>query len=125
MVAMEKPNKEINKFNCRLLLAAFMEKNGVGSPSTSKAIGCSHATFARILAGITFPSIEFMKQVGILLEIGINNYEKLSEADKEKISEAIGTIGGGALGFAGIASAVSAAGVAGLSAAGITSGLAA
>ncbi|MDD5170670.1 MAG: hypothetical protein PHN75_17780, partial [Syntrophales bacterium] len=50
---------------------------------------------------------------------------KLSKAEKEKISEAIGTVGGGVLGFGGITAAVSTMGIAGLSAAGITSGLAA
>jgi len=67
-----------------------------------------------------------MKQVGIMIGIGFNKYDTLSEAEKEKISETIGAVGGGVLGFGSIAAAVSASGsIAGLSAAGITSGLAA
>jgi len=66
-----------------------------------------------------------MRQAGIMFGIGFLNYSKLSEAQKEKISEAIGVAGGGAIGFGSIAAAISASGaVAGLSAAGITSGLA-
>jgi len=65
-------------------------------------------------------------QIGILIGIGFQNYSKLSNAEKEKISEAIGAAGGGVLGFGSIAAAVGASGaVAGLSAAGISSGLAA
>jgi len=119
-------NKDITPENCRLLLAAFIEKEALTAPSVAKAIGCRHATLARILAGKTVPTDEFMKQVGIMIGIGFAKYDTLSEAEKEKISEAIGAVGGGVVGFGSIAAAVSASGaVAGLSAAGITSGLAA
>jgi len=119
------PN-DITTQNCRLLLAAFMEKDSVSAPNIAKAIGCRHATIGRLIAGNTLPTEEFMKQTGIMLGIGFENYSKLSEAQKEKISEAIGAAGGGAIGFGSIAAAISASGaVAGLSAAGITSGLAA
>ena len=118
--------KEITDVNCRVILAAYMEKENVSAPRISKAMGCSHATIARILGGITKPSEEFIKQMGIMIELGIKRYAKLTESEKEKISEAIGTIGGGALGFGAITTAVSVSGtVAGLSAAGIASGLAA
>jgi len=122
---MDTPNN-ITPENCRLLLAAYMKENEIGAPRISKAIGCSHATLARILAGTSEPTIEFMKQVGILIEIGYKRYQKLSNAEKETISEKIGATGGGIVGFGAITAAISASGtVIGLSAAGITSGLAA
>ena len=118
--------EQITAENCRALLAAFMEQNEIGVPRIAKVIGCSHATLARILAGSTHPTTEFMKQVGILIGVGFEKYGKLSNAQKETISETIGTVGGGAVGFGSIAAAISTSGaVAGLSAAGITSGLAA
>ena len=116
----------INAENCRLLLAAFMERNDLDTSQISSAIGCSIPTLARILAGKSKPTIEFMKQVGILIAVGYERYAKLTEAQKEAISETIGAVGGGILGFGSITAAISASGaVAGLSAAGITSGLAA
>ena len=84
------------------------------------------ASLGRILAFTSLPTSEFIKQVGIMLGIGIEKYERLSSAEKEHISEIIGTGGATAFGFGGITAAVSASGaVAGLSAAGISSGLAA
>src|SRR5207248_4251364 len=69
---------------------------------------------------------KFMKQTGIIIAIGMEKYEKLSNAEKEHISEMIGTGGATVFGFGGITAAVSASGtVAGLSATGISSGLAA
>ncbi len=112
--------------NCRLLLATYMDEKKIGAPRISEAIGCSHATLARILAGKSKPTDEFIKQVGIMIGIGYEKYKKLSDAEKEKISEKIGTISGGVVGFGTITAAISASGaVVGLSAAGITSGLAA
>jgi hypothetical protein len=122
---MSTPNN-ITPENCRLLLAAYMNEKKIGAPRISEAIGCSHATLARILAGTSKPTDEFIKQVGILIGIGYERYKKLSDAEKETISEKIGTISGGVVGFGTITAAISASGVvAGLSAAGITSGLAA
>jgi len=119
------PN-EINEENCRLLLAAFMERNDVTAPRVCRAVGCSNASLARILAFTSLPTTEFMKQVGIMIAIGMEKYEKLSKAEKEHISEMIGTGSATVFGFGGITAAVSASGaVAGLSAAGISSGLAA
>jgi hypothetical protein len=116
--------KEINERNCRLLLAAFMEKHQVTVPRVCRAIGCSTATLGRILSFTSLPTAEFMKQTGIMIGIGIEKYEKLSKAEKEKISDVIGAGSATAFGFAGITAAVSASGtVAGLSAAGISSGL--
>ena len=114
----------INAENCRVLLAGYMEKKDISVSKISKAIGCSNATTARILVGETLPTIEFVKQLGILIELGYATYAKLSGSEKEKISETIGAIVGGVLGFGAITIAINASGtVAGLSAAGITSGL--
>lgn len=60
-----------------------------------------------------------------MISIGFDKYKKLSNSEKEKIPENIGTIGGGLLGFGSITAAISASGIVGLSAAGITSGLSA
>ena len=114
----------INAENCRVLLAGYMEKKDISVSKISKAIGCSNATTTRILAGETLSTIEFVKQLGILIELGYATYAKLSGSEKEKISETIGAIVGGVLGFGAITTAINASGtVAGLSAAGITSGL--
>ncbi len=116
----------ITRDNCRVFLAALMDREGAESKAVAKAIGCGQGTVERILAGKTAPSDDMLKQVGILSALGFSRYKKLSDAEKEKISEAIGAVSGAGLGFAGITAAVSAAGVVtGLSAAGIASGLAA
>lgn len=118
--------KEITRDNCRLLLAAFLEKHGLSTRVVARAIGCPEASIARILEAKSKPSDEMLKQVGVMFEIGFEKYQKLTEVEKEKISETLGTIGGGTLGFASITATISTLGtVAGLSAPGITSGLAA
>jgi hypothetical protein len=111
--------------NSRLLLAAFIEENDLNVRQVSKAIGCSESTLVRILAARSLPSDEMIKQIGIMIELGFVSYSKLSNAQKERISESIGTLGGGILGFGSITAVVSSLGFSGLSAAGITSGLAA
>lgn len=122
---MSTSNDNITYENCRLLLAAYMQENQIGAPRISEAIDCSHATLARLLVGTSKPTDEFVKQVGILIGIGYEKYEKLSEAEKESLSEQIGAISGGVIGFGSITTAIATSGVVtGLSAAGITSGLA-
>lgn len=112
--------------NCRLILAAFIEENELTVRRVAKAIGCSESTLIRILAAWSLPSDEMIKQIGIMIELGFASYSKLSSTQKEHISETIGTVGGGILGFGSISAAISSLGlVSGLSAAGITSGLAA
>lgn len=115
---------EITKDNCRIFLASFMEENDITSQSIAKAITCSEATIIRIIARETHPSNEMIKQVGIMIAVGYERYVKLSKAEKEKISETIGVLGGGILGFGAITAAIGSLGFAGLSAAGVTSGLA-
>ena len=115
---------QITRDNCRSLLAAFIEENDLDVRQVAKVIGCSEATLVRILAAHSSPSDEMMKQVGIIIELGFASYSILSNTQKEHMSEAIGTVGGGILGFGSISAAISSLGaVTGLSAAGITSGL--
>jgi hypothetical protein len=115
---------QFTRDNCRLLLARFIEENDLDVRRVAKVIGCSEATLIRILATRSLPSDEMMKQVGILIELGFVSYSKLSNTQKEHISEAIGTVGGGILGFGSISAAISTLGtVSGLSAAGIATGL--
>lgn len=118
--------KNITRENLPNFLAVFIEQNKLEVGNVSKAIGCSIPVIRRIIGGKTFASDEMIKQCGVMISIGFEKYSKLSDADKEKISETLGTLGGGILGFGSITAAVSASGaVVGLSAAGITSGLAA
>lgn len=117
---------EIKEENISNFLAVFIEQNNLEIREVAKEINCSTATLERIIAQKTFPTSNMIKQIGIMISIGFEPYKKLSNAEKEKISENIGALGGGILGFGTITSAVGAAGsVAGLSAAGISSGLAA
>ena len=117
---------QLTRDNCSLLLATFIEENNLNVRLIAKAIGCSEATLIRILATNSLSSDEMIKQIGIMIELGFVSYSKLSNAQKEHISETIGTVGGGILGFGSISAAISTLGiVSGLSATGITSGLAA
>jgi plasmid maintenance system antidote protein VapI len=119
-------NEKITVENFKNFLASYMEAENISMNKVAKAINCPETSIGRILVGKTWPSDEMMKQCAIMIEIGFKNYKKLTDAQKEKISESIGTISAGGLGFASITAAVSASGaVVGLSAAGIASGLAA
>jgi len=64
-----------------------------------------------------------LRQTAIMVELGFDSYSKLSKAEKEKISEMLGIVGGGTIGIGTVTAAVSTLGFAGLSAAGIASGL--
>jgi len=117
---------KLNRHNCRRFLSRFLQDNELDVNDVALAIGCSKHTLLRILADKTKPSDEFLKQSGLLLEIGYEKYKVLSGAEKADYSEAIGSISGGAIGFSAITTAIAPSGsVAGLSAAGISSGLAA
>jgi Helix-turn-helix domain len=116
---------DFSRQNFCSLLKAFRDKGALSTRKIAAAIGCSEPTLNRLLAGRTLPSDEMLKQGGAMMEIGFRRYSKLSGAEKEKISEVIGSVGGGAIGFASITAAVGTVGsVSGLSAAGISSGLA-
>lgn len=116
--------EEITRENLADFLTAYLTKNNVSIENIAKSFGCSKATIERIIKKETYPTDNLLKQCAILFAIEYKLYKKLSKADKEKISEKIGAVGGGVLGFGGITAAISASGtVIGLSAAGITSGL--
>ncbi|MBD0780103.1 hypothetical protein HPE56_20075 [Maribacter sp. ANRC-HE7] len=117
-------NKELNRENISQYLAVFIQKNNLTVDLVAKEIGCSTSTLQRIVGKLSYPTNKLLKQSGIMFSIGFEKFKKLTKAEKEQISEQIGAVGGGILGFGGIASAISASGVAGLSAVGITSGLA-
>lgn len=109
--------------NFNIFMAEFVGSNKHTKKMVAKAIGCSEMTVKRLIAGISYPTDEMLKQSGIMFELGLKRYSKLTQSEKERISESIGTIGAGILGFGSISAAISSLGVAGLSAAGITSGL--
>src|SRR5438046_2126594 len=98
--------KELTRQNFAPMLKAFLNKSAITPRRTAKAIGCSEATFTRLLVRTTFPSDEMLRQGGAMIEIGFRRYSKLSKAEKEKISAAMGTVGGGAIGFGSITAAV-------------------
>lgn len=119
-------NESITRENLAYYLSTFFDNNELLIKKVAKAVGCSIATIKRIVAKETFPTDEMLKQCAILIAIGYEKYKKLSRADKEKITESIGAIGGGVLGFGAISAAISSSGtIIGVSAAGITSGLSA
>ena len=116
----------ITRDNCHELLAQFIEDNSLSVSEIAQAIGCSEATIRRILERLSLPSDEMLKQVAAMVAISFPRYTTLSQAEKAHISDAIGAIGGGVLGFGTLGTVISSLGtVSGLSAAGITSGLAA
>ena len=115
--------EKISRNDCRVFLAAFMEKNNLPIKKVSKAIDCSKATMNRIIGGQTLPSDEMLRQTAIMVELGFDSYARLTKAEKEKISEMLGIVGGGTIGIGTVTAAVGALGVTGLSAAGIASGL--
>ena len=126
--------KALNRDNFASVFGKFLNQSQIPARSAAAAIGCSEATMNRLLGKALYsrsskpslPTDETLKQAGTMMVIGYERYAKLSKADRAKVSEAIGTVAGGGIGFAAISSAIASLGsVAGLSAAGITSGLAA
>ncbi|MEM6838537.1 MAG: hypothetical protein AAF609_16985 [Cyanobacteria bacterium P01_C01_bin.120] len=119
--------KELNRENFASVFRRFLEQQTAKDPFRLVAISlnCSIAVLNRLINQETFPSDEMLKQTACMIAIGLERYTKLSEAERRKLSDHIGPLCGGAVGFASISTAVSSLGViSGLSAAGITSGLA-
>jgi hypothetical protein len=116
---------DINRGNFSILLAAFMEKHELPVRRIARTIGCSVPTLDRLLIGVTYASDVMLREIAVMIELGIERYSKLSKAERKKIAETIGSLSGGTLGFGSVTAAVAALGSAGLSAAGISSGLAA
>lgn len=117
--------EDLSRANFGATIYNFSKSEKTSLSKIAKAIGCSEKTMERLTTAKSHPSDEMLKQGAILLTIGFTKYSKLSNAEKEKISEGIGAVGGGVLGLGSVTAVVSSLGVAGLSAAGITSGLAA
>lgn len=116
---------QITKENYSQILKSYISQNKLELRKISKVIDCTIPTLERLLDNQSIPSDEMIKQTGILITLGFAKYSKLSNAEKEKYSEKLGTISGAGLGFASITAVVSGLGTAGLSGAGIMSGLAA
>lgn len=118
-------SNDLTKENLHQYLSVFIEENKLTTEKVARAIDCPKSSVERVLTRQTLPANELLKQIAIMMEIGFPKYKKLNNSEKEKISESIGSVGGGVLGFGAISSAVSASGVAGLAGgAAITSGLA-
>jgi len=116
----------ITQDNCGVKLKLVREVSGLSRRDLAYAIGVAESTIYRLEKKQTLPKADFMLRLSGLVAIGHAKYSKMSEKDKESLSEYIGAAGGVAAGIGGAIGAISASGaVAGLSAAGITSGLAA
>lgn len=120
----------ITEENCGQKLKLVQEVAEMSRRKLAGVLGVSEASLRRLEKGPerpgTKPTEEFMNRLRALCVIGKANFEAMSEAKKEKVSQHIGAAGGAALGVGGALGAVSALGaVGGLSAAGMTSGLAA
>lgn len=112
--------------NCGKKLLLVRDITNLTRRELAQIIGCSESTLSRIERGASLPTKDFLSRLTGLVTIGYYKYSRLTNSEKEKISEAIGASGGAAAGVGGALAAISASGlVPGLSAAGITSGLAA
>jgi DNA-binding XRE family transcriptional regulator len=112
--------------NCGEKLKLVRIVSGMSRRDLAGTLGVSESTIVRLETGSTKPTNEFMLKLAGLVAIGRAAYSRMSEKDRETLSEYIGAGGGVATGVGGSIAAVAAAGaVSGLSAAGITSGLAA
>lgn len=122
----EKMLEPLTSENCGEKLLLVREVSNLTRRELAQVIGCSESTLSRIERGVSVPTKDFLARLIALVTIGYYKYSQLTEADKEKISETLGTSGGVLAGVGGAIAAISASGVVpGLSAAGITSGLAA
>jgi DNA-binding XRE family transcriptional regulator len=118
--------ESLTQENCGKKLHLIRDVSGMSRRDLARVIGVAESTIYRLETNKTLPTMEFMLRLSALVAIGHARFSKMSTAEKEKISEYIGTTGGIAAGVGGAIGAISASGVvAGLSAAGITSGLAA
>ena len=118
--------EDITPENCGEKLKLIREVSGMSRRDLAKVVGVAESTIYRLETQKTKPTTDLMLRLSALAAIGHAKYSKMSEKEKETISEYIGAAGGVAAGVGGAIGAISVAGtVAGLSAAGITSGLAA
>ena len=116
----------LTRENCGAKLKLVREVSGQSRRQLAEIIGVAESTIYRLEKTQTLPSTDFLLRLSGLVAIGFARYSKMTDAEKESISEYIGAAGGIAAGVGGAIGAVSVSGaIAGLSAAGITSGLAA
>jgi len=112
--------------NCGAKLRLLRDISGISRRELAKVLGTSETTISRLETQKTHPTTNLMNRLRALVVIGFYKFSKMSDSEKENVSEAVATAGGIALGVGGALGAVSASGVvAGLSVTGITSGLAA
>lgn len=121
---MNTDDQKINKRNLGVLLNEFIKANELDVRALARSIGCSQKTLERIVNVETYPTERMLKQCGLLIYMGFDEYKKLSKAQREKITEKFGVVSGGGIGFASIGAVISTLGIPGLAASGITSGLA-
>jgi len=116
----------VTKDNCGSKIKLIKKVAGISHKNFAKTIGVSESTLRRLENRKNDPTEDFMNRLMALSYVGVMKYGKMSDSDKEKISEFVGTSGGVVAGVGGSIAAIGAAGVVGgFSAAGITSGLAA
>ncbi len=116
-------NIEKEKFS--EVLREYLSKSNISTKTYARAIKCSVHTIERLLNRQTLPTQKMVNETILIVMRGLDEYKKLSEAQKEKLSEALGATGGGTVGLGSLTALISSLGTAGLSGAGITSGLAA
>lgn len=116
--------ENLNYDNYSKTLDTWIKENKLTLARVAKAINCSIPTLDRLLKKECYPTDEMIRQTVVMITIGFSKYSKMSNAQKETISEKIGTVSGAGLGFASVSAVVGSLGTAGLSGAGIMSGLA-
>ena len=118
--------EQVTKENCGEKLALVREVSVISRRELARRLGVSESTLRRLETKESDPTDKFMNRLRALCLIGHAKFDKMSEAERERISETLGAGGGVISGIGGAIGAVAASGsVAGLSAAGMTSGLAA
>lgn len=122
----QKMMEDITEENCGEKLKLIRRVSGMTQRDLATVLGVSESTIKRLETGSTKPTRDFMLMLAALSVIGKEKYSKMSDAEKEKVSEILGSAGSAVTGIGASIAAISSSGaVAGLSAAGITSGLAA
>jgi transcriptional regulator with XRE-family HTH domain len=114
----------INQDNFSQVLGAYLKKDNISIEAFAMALKCSKHTVKRLLEKNTIPTEDMLKQTVLVIVLSLKEYKKLSESQKEKLSETLGITGGGIVGLGSLTALISSLGTVGLSAAGITSGLA-
>ena len=121
--------KNMNQFhreNFGPSLKKFVESHqGISYRQVAAGITCPEAVVHRIVYQKSWPTENLLRHGAIMMAVGFDKFANMTWAQREQISDALGTVGGGILGFATVSAVVSSFGISGLSAAGISSGLAA